>query len=216
MIRFENGIFSLETAHLGHYLGIRGELVETLHFGSRLRPTAEALAEKHATVYGCAIPYAGNDDLLHLCLEVSPTGKGDYRRTGLELRLADGSDVVQLRYASHVLHQGSLPAPGLPGAHGAAETLELIFDSPQGITVRHFYGVYPDCDTFTRRTVVENHAGGRVYLSRCMSFQLDLPHTGYSLTTFPGAWARVRQASSQELRSGAVKFGSRTGTSSNT
>ena len=96
MISFENGIFSLETETLGYYMGIRGGLMETLHFGRKLRPTADALSEKHATVYGSAIPYAGNDDLLHLCLEVSPTGKGDYRRTGLELRLSDGSDVVQI------------------------------------------------------------------------------------------------------------------------
>ena len=114
MIRFENGIFSLETDHLGHYMGIRGELMETLHFGSKLRPTADALAEKHATVYGSAIPYAGNDDLLHLCLEQSPTGKGDYRRTALQLRLGNGSDVVQLRFASHTIHEGSLPPEGLP------------------------------------------------------------------------------------------------------
>ena len=138
MIRFENGIFSLETETLGYYMGIRGELVETLHFGRRLHPTADALSEKHATVYGGAIPYAGNDDLLHLCLEVSPTDKGDFRRTALELRLADGSGVVQFRFASHAIHEGSLPPDSLPGAHGAAETLELVFDSPQGITLRQF------------------------------------------------------------------------------
>ena len=215
MISFDNGIFSLETEHCGYYMGLRGELMETLHFGGRLRALPEALAEKHAVGYGSAIPYTGSDDLLHLCLELSPTGKGDYRRTGLELRLADGSDVVQFRYASHTVHQGSLPPEGLPGGHGAESTLELVFDSPQGITVRQFYGVYPDCDAFTRRVVVENHSGGPVRLSRCMSYQLDLPRTGYRLTTFPGAWARERQESTTPLMPGAVKFGSRTGTSSN-
>ena len=44
MIRLEDGIFSLETAHAGYYMGIRGELMETLHFGGRLRATAGALA----------------------------------------------------------------------------------------------------------------------------------------------------------------------------
>ena len=215
MIRLEDGIFSLETAHAGYYMGIRGELMETLHFGGRLRATSEALAEKHATVYGSAIPYAGNDDLLHLCLELSPTGKGDYRRTGLELRLADGSDVVQFRFASHEIHPGSLPPEGLPGAHGAEHTLELVFDSPQGITVRQYYGVYPDCDTFTRRITVENHADSPVRIGRCMSYSLDLPRSGYSLTTFTGAWARERNENTVQLRPGGVKFGSRTGTSSN-
>ena len=55
MIRFENGIFALETEHSGYYMGIRGELMETLHFGRKLRPSADALAEKAATVYGSEI-----------------------------------------------------------------------------------------------------------------------------------------------------------------
>ena len=211
----ENGIFCLETDHLGYYIGKRGELLETLHFGRRLRPTPDSLPEKHATVYGSAIVYDGTDDLLHLCLELSPTGKGDFRRSGLELRLADGSDVVQFRFASHAVHAGSLPPEGMPGAHGAAETVELVFDSPQGVTVRQYYGIYPDCDTFTRRIVVENRTGAPIRISRCMSYSLDLPRTGYSLTTFTGAWARERNESTVELKPGAVKFGSRTGTSSN-
>ncbi len=215
MFRLENNIFCLETEQLGYYMMPRGELMETLHFGSRLRPTAGSLPEKHAVTYGCAIPYTGTDDLSHLCLELSPTGKGDFRRTGLELRLADGSDVVQLRFASHAVHEGSLPPEGMPGAHGASETLELVFDSPQGVTVRQFYGIYPDCDTFTRRIVVENHTGAPIHISRCMSYSLDLPHTGYSLTTFTGAWARERHATTVPVKNGAVKFGSRTGTSSN-
>lgn len=211
----ENGIFCLETDHLGYYIGRRGELLETLHFGSRLRPTPDALPEKHATVYGSAIVYDGTDDLLHLCLELSPTGKGDFRRSGLELRLADGSDVVRFRFASHAVHAGNLPPERMPGAHGAAETVELVFDSPQGVTVRQFCGIYPECDAFTRRIVVENRTGAPIRISRCMSYSLDLPRTGYRLTTFTGAWARERNESTVELKPGAVKFGSRTGTSSN-
>lgn len=215
MFREENGIFCLETEHLGYYMAPRGELMETLHFGGKLRGSVESLSEKVATVYGSAIPYAGNDDLLHLCLELSPTGWGDYRRTGLELRLPDGSDVVQFRFVSHAVHEGSLPPKGMPGGKGAAQTVELVFESPQGVTVKQYYGIYPDCDAFTRRVVVENRSGGAVRLSRCMSYSLDLPATLYSLTTFTGAWARERNESTVELKPGAVKFGSRTGTSSN-
>ena len=124
MFREENGIFCLETEHLGYYMAPRGELMETLHFGGKLRGSVESLSEKAATVYGSAIPYSDNDDLLHLCLELSPTGRGDYRRTGLELRLADGSDVVQFRFVSHQVHEGSLPPAGMPGGKGAAQTVE--------------------------------------------------------------------------------------------
>ena len=215
MFREENGIFCLETEHLGYYMAQRGELMETLHFGGKLRGSLDALSEKAATIYGSAIPYGGNDDLLHLCLELSPTGRGDYRRTGLELRLSDGSDVVQFRFVDHRVHEGSLPPLGMPGGRDAGETVELVFESPQGVTVRQYYGVYPDCDVISRRVVVENHSGGAVRLSRCMSYSLDLPATGYSLTTFTGAWARERNESTAALKPGAVKFGSRTGTSSN-
>ncbi len=214
MFRKENGVYCLETDHSGYYIQPRGTLMETVHFGGRIHPTAEALPERNSVGYGGGIPYAPGSDLGHLCLELTPTGKGDFRRTGLELRLRDGSDVVQFRFAGEVLHEGSLPPEGMPGARNAAETLELVFDSPQGITVRQFYGIYPDCDCFTRRLVVENHSGGNVTLTRCMSYQLDLPRGGYELTTYTGAWGRERQETTVPLKAGAVTFGSRTGTSS--
>lgn len=57
MITIKDGMFCIETEHTGYYMARRGCLVENLV------------------------------SLLHLCLELSPIGKGDYRQGALELEL---------------------------------------------------------------------------------------------------------------------------------
>lgn len=210
-------IYSLETAHTGYYIQRRGDLAETLHYGGRVRLTPEALAERMTVPYGSDVAFpngAEADGLYHLSLELTPTDKGDFRQAGLELRLPNGSRTVSFRLAGSNTTPGSLPPEGMPGAYGAESTLELTFDSPQGVTVRQFYGIYPDCDVITRRLVVENHTGGPLTLERCMSYQLDLPYTGYTLTTFTGAWARERHETVIPTNVGIHRFGSRSGVSS--
>jgi len=217
MITIKNDVFSLETERMGYYITQRGELAETLHFGGKLKPNRAALMERMACTYGSDVVYQadrGCDSLYHLCLELSPTGKGDFRQTALELRLADGSQVVEFALSGHAVHEGSVSPEGMPGAYGAEQTLELVFDSPQGITVRQFYGVYPDCNVITRRMVIENLSGSSVKLERCMSYQLDLPETKWDLTTFTGAWARERHETVVRAQTGIHRFGSRTGVSS--
>lgn len=215
MIRFENGVYCLETAHMGYYMQPRKNLLETVHFGGRIQPTQAALPERCGAGYGGHVSFdSSSDSLGHLCLELTPTDKGDFRQTGLHLRLADGSDVVEFRFAGTETHSGPLPPEGMPGAKRAEETFEVIFDSPQGVTVRQYYGIFPDCDVITRRLVVENNTGKPLTLLRCMSYQLDLPRTGYDLTTYTGAWARERHESQVSTQVGIHRFGSRTGTSS--
>lgn len=217
MIRYSDHIFSLETEHLGYYIAHRGELAETIHFGSKIHPSLEALAERQAVSYGSDVAYqapAAPDSLGHLCLELTPDCKGDMRQNSLEITLGNGSPVVEFRLSGHSIHEGSLPPAAMPGAYGAESTLEIIFDSPQGITLRQFYGIYADCDTFTRRMEVENHSTQPITLHRCMSYQLDLPEIGWDLTTFTGAWARERHETVLPTHVGIHRFGSRTGVSS--
>lgn len=217
MIELNNQVFALETEQLGYYITQRGELAETLHFGRKLHPSRAAMTERMACTYGSDVVYqqsAGCDSLYHLCLELSPAGKGDFRQTALELRLADGAQVIEFRLAGHTIHDGAVAPDGMPGAYGAEQTLELVFDSPQGVTVRQFYGVYPDSNVITWRLEVENHSGAAIRLERCMSYQLDLPEVNWTLTTFTGAWARERHETVVQTETGIHRFGSRTGVSS--
>ena len=109
MITIQNDILALETEQMGYYITQRGELAETLHFGGRLHPERAAMTERMACSYGSDVVYqqaSGCDSLYHLCLELSPLGKGDFRQSALELRLAEGSQVVQFALSGHTVHEG--------------------------------------------------------------------------------------------------------------
>ena len=218
MIRREGDVFCLETARTGYYIGLRKGLAENLHYGAKVRLAGDApLREKLSAPYGtCVAPWPEEPglSLSHLCLELSPLGRGDFRAPLLEVSMPGG--VADFRFAAARRLQGSVPPAGLPGALGGEETLALDFSTPEGLLATLLYTVYPDCDVITRRLRLRNGAKGPVTLRRALSYQLDLPRADYTLTSLPGAWARERHAAETPLACGAYVLGSRAGVSSNT
>ena len=226
MIRIEKEFIAIETERTGYYLRRRGNLMEQLHYGAKLhvgREDAALLSERYGAGYGTDTVYEKGEDavsLLHLRLELSPTGKGDYRSHALEMRLADGSSVCNFSYAGAVHGKGNRSPQGMPGAYGGEESLVLNFTLPNcskdqnKICVSLIYTVYPDCDVITRRMQIRNDSGSPVKLEKVLSYQLDLPGTGWQLTTFTGAWARERHMTQLRLDQGSQVFGSTTGVSS--
>ena len=89
MITVNGDWFALETANTGYYLGVRGGLVENLHYGARVRvENSVPLREKTDIGYGGDVVYRAESaplSLEHLCLELSPLQKGDYRAQSLSL-----------------------------------------------------------------------------------------------------------------------------------
>ena len=87
MITVNGDWFALETANTGYYLGVRGGLVENLHYGARVRvENSVPLREKTDIGYGGDVVYRAESaplSLEHLCLELSPLQKGDYRAQSL-------------------------------------------------------------------------------------------------------------------------------------
>lgn len=218
MIRREGDVFCLETEHTGYYIGLRRGLAENLHYGAKVRLAGDApLREKLDAPYGTGVapwPEAPGLSLDHLCLELSPLGRGDFRAPLLEVAMPGG--VADFRFAAARRLQGSVPPTGLPGALGGEETLALDFSTPEGLLATLLYTVYPACDVITRRLRLRNGAKGPVTLRRALSYQLDLPRADYVLTSLPGAWARERHAVETPLTCGTHVFGSRSGVSSNT
>lgn len=218
MIRREGDVFCLETEHTGYYIGLRRGLAENLHYGAKVRLAGDApLREKLDAPYGTGVapwPEAPGLSLDHLCLELSPLGRGDFRAPLLEVAMPGG--VADFRFAAARRLQGSVPPTGLPGALGGEETLALDFSTPEGLLATLLYTVYPACDVITRRLRLRNGAKGQVTLRRALSYQLDLPRADYILTSLPGAWARERHAVETPLTCGAHVLGSRSGVSSNT
>ncbi len=217
MIAMTENRFSLETAHTGYYLAVRGGLVENLHYGARVRvENAEPLRQKMDVGYGTDVVYRQADGPLsldHLCLELSPLQKGDFRAQSLSV-LTPGGRTVDFAFACARRLDGSVPPEGMPGAFGGAETLALDFTSPQGVSATLLYTVYPECDVITRRLRVRNDGAAPVTLEKAMSYQLDLPGCGYTLATLNGAWARERHVVETPLTVGAHVFGSTAGVSS--
>ena len=122
MIDYRDEVFCLETNRCGYYIAQRGELAETLHFGTKIHPSREALAERQAVSYGSDVAYqaqTGPDSLGHLCLELTPDCKGDMRQNSLEITLGNGSRVVEFRLDRHAIYEGNCPPTGMPSAYGA-------------------------------------------------------------------------------------------------
>ena len=209
MITINENRFALETAHTGYYLAVRDGLAENLHYGARVRiQNPEPLRQKTDIGYGSDVIRHPSDKTIsldHLCLELSPLQKGDYRTQSLSILVYDesaqrpGGYTVDLSFACARKLEGSVPPRGLPGAFGGAETLALEFTSPQRIGVTLYYIVYPECDVITRRLCVQNNAAGPITLQKAMSYQLDLPGSGYVLSTLNGAWARERHPAETPL-----------------
>lgn len=122
MITVNGDWFALETANTGYYLGVRGGLVENLHYGARVRvENSVPLREKTDIGYGGDVVYRAESaplSLEHLCLELSPLQKGDYRAQSLSLVMPGGARTADFSFVCARRLEGSVPPEGMPAAPG--------------------------------------------------------------------------------------------------
>ena len=218
MIKVTDGVFQLDTAHTSYLFEAKDGLLRQLYYGPRITLADPApLRAKTAAGYGCEVFYRPGLGTLALDsrpLECAPMGKGDFRRGMLSVESAEGF-TADLTYQGYTL-AGALPQlEGLPGPHGADGCLIVTLADRRGLTVELVYGVFEEADVILRTVRVKNETASPLTLLRALSFQLDLPGSGWTLTTLDGAWARERMVTEHRLGPGAVTFGSRSGTSSN-
>ena len=116
MITVNGDWFALETANTGYYLGVRGGLVENLHYGARVRvENSVPLREKTDIGYGGDVVYRAESaplSLEHLCLELSPLQKGDYRAQSLSLVMPGGARTADFFLCMRPQAGGKCPAGG--------------------------------------------------------------------------------------------------------
>ena len=148
--------------------------------------------------------------------EYSTCGVGDFRLPSLELELADGSHIADLRYAGYEQREGKYALEGLPAFHGeGGETLVLFLeDAAAHITVELYYGVFAEYDLITRAARIVNRGEGTVGLCRAASLCLDFQRADMDLITFDGRHAMERGFNRAALRPGVQSVGSVRGTSS--
>ncbi len=226
-IEHRDGVFYLQTAHTSYWFALteHGHL-EHIHYGRRLPvqdPTA--LRWKRTARGGSSVAYTPEDvrySLDTIPLEYSGIGQGDYRTSPCEIRSSRTGYDVDWRYHSHEIVPGPTPARTLPTAYGTDDEcttlIVTLVDERAGLELRLHYTVYATTDVITRRAVLRNTGtdeGHEVTVEKLMSYQLDLPDRGSTLTTFDGSWIAETHAHTRPIGPGTVGVSSTTGSSSN-
>ncbi len=225
MITSKNGQFYLTTLHTSYWFRVTsyGHL-EHVYYGPRVdeRQSMEPLAFKHTVPWGSCVNYSTESETYTLdtmCLEWSGMGRGDYRRSPLEIKMPDGSFVHDFIYQGAVTKSGATQMEGLPTAYGAQEDcmhLDIRMEDVAGQLELHLiYTVYEKTDVITRRMVITNHHEKRAVLRRALSMMVDLPNRDYQMTTFDGSWIKETHRHDRPLTYGISLNSSTTGGSSN-
>jgi len=213
MIEVKNGLFHLKNDSLSCLLRVnRYGLLEQLHFGPPVETAdADALACNPGLGWGSCLLLNEADSAScpeHMALAWSGSGRGDFRESPLEL---DGS-ATDFCYVNHrVLDTPPAFVSGLPQAHGACETLEIMLDQ-KNATLYLYFSLYETA--LVRWAVLENTGTEPVALHKLMSFSMDLPDS-YQMTTFNGGWAAEMNKTVTPVPRSRVVSESRTGASSN-
>ena len=215
MIRTDNKLFVLETAHSGYAFRVtEGGVLQHLYYGARLCRQEDYLVlpvtrnqPGNALLDGDGLC---REDLMQ---EAGTRGWGDLRAPLAEVIFADGSRAADFRF-SHFERPETAGPEGLPSAVGG-ETLKVVLqERTRDVYLELYYTVFEDTDVIARWSRLINDTAQAVRVDRLMSSQLDLPAGEYDLVTFRGAWAREMEFVRQELK-GQLSWSSAAGVSSN-
>lgn len=224
MIQKKENLFELHTKHTTYAFHVLPtEHLEHLYYGRRIRVDEEALSEKHA--FAASNTVTINQEHLELTmederLEISSTGKGDFREPMIEIEHADGSRTSDFVFASSEIRKGKEAFKTLPGSYGAEDEVEhlLVFlrDKSYDVELLLHYYVYEGCDVITRSAELINHEEEPIRIHRLLSMQLDFLTTDYVFTSFHGAHCRdMEEKIDRPVQSGKIVAGTTVGTSSN-
>lgn len=164
-----------------------------LHWGRRLT------REQAADLPGLHAPRARPVfDGLDARLDLNPAAAFRYGQTGLQVRFADGTTELELRFT---------------GAHRDGDELALGFeDRHYPLDVRTVYRTFPDTDVIERRVVLRNRGDDPVEIVRADSATWVLPRLDdYRLSQLHGSWGAEFQLTRTRLPYGETLIGSRRG-----
>lgn len=147
--------------------------------------------------------------------EISTFGNGDFRESALNVRQADGSLGLELRYHSYSFESGKYSLEGLPAFYGdKAQTLIITLkDKIYDIYVHLYYGVMSEYDLITRAVKIENKTDKAINLEKAM-ISLDFSYGDYDLVTFHGKHMKERTFQRSEIIYGTTSVCSTRGASS--
>ncbi len=217
-----NGIFHLQAADTSYVMKVlsSGTLAH-LYWGRALRGNHLSSLLRHFDKnYRKELFQIDFEEQLDQCpCEYPSFGSTDFRPPAIEVRAADGSSLVDLRYSSHTITRGKPRLPGLPATYvedpAEADTLHIcLHDRRLGLEVCLSHTIYRDHGAVARSLCVTNRSLEPIRLERVLSFVLDLKHHTWDILSLSGSWARERAYHRQRLSSGNFSIESTRGTSS--
>lgn len=143
-------------------------------------------------------------------MEYAGTGHGDNRLPAVEVRYANGSETVDLRYVDSKVFTGCHAHKGLPGFRGNddVQTLAVTLEDALGLRITLTYTVYEKEDMITRAARIENQAKMPFTVLKASSLCMDLGKHMLDFITLNGAWAHENQLERAALRYGIQSVGS--------
>ena len=215
-------LFRIRTAHTEYQMCADSYgVLKHLWYGVPVGHSMDYLRKYPDVGFAGNLYEAGNDrtySLNTLPQEYAGAGVGDYRISAANVRHADGSQALDLRYQSYAIKPGKYSIPGLPAVYADAadaETLEITLrDAASGVEVVLQYGVLPELDIITRSAVFRNTGASPVVLQKAASLCLDLPDGTWEWMHFHGRHAMERMPERTALFHGVQESSSARGTSS--
>lgn len=221
-VEAQERLFRIRTAHTEYQMCADSYgVLKHLWYGAPVGHSMDYLRKYPDVGFAGNLYDAGNDrtySLNTLPQEYAGTGVGDYRISAANVRHADGSQALDLRYQSYAIKPGKYSIPGLPAVYADAadaETLEITLrDAASGVEVVLQYGVLPELDIITRSAVFRNTGASPVVLQKAASLCLDLPDGTWEWMHFHGRHAMERMPERTALFHGVQESSSTRGTSS--
>ncbi len=221
----EKRIFKLDTATSSYVIAIfRGEYLLNYYYGARIPD--DNLKDFYIREWWFASfsPNSvdandGNFSCDLAPLEYSGFGTGDFRKSAVAIRNANGNDCTDFRYVDHVIYPGKPEIEGMPSTYAEREedatTLEIrCRDRATGAEATLLYTVFENYGVMTKSVRIQNTSDRDMGLERVYSASVSFPSMDFDMLTLYGKHASERHLSRLPLRHGQSSVSSVRGASS--
>ena len=220
MIKFENGIFKLDTKNTSYIICVYEEnYLLNLYYGKSIPDTnLLPLARRFVNAsFSPVNPIIGEHGFSTdtAPMEYGTNGAGDMRISALSIRNKNGDTTTDIRYTGHKIYKGKPAILDLPSTYAnnddECETLDIYtIDEVTGAKVTLRYCVFENADVITRSNIVEATTDG-FDIDRVMSLCVDLPSMDFDMITLYGRHNKERTREKRRLAHGIQGIESKRG-----
>lgn len=155
----------------------------------------------------------------HIKQEFPVAFTGDYKLPAIDVKLPNGSRVLEFEYSFHEIIHGKSKLPDLPATYCTndkeATTLKIyLIDKLINLKLVLSYTIFEQLPVIARNSYIQNLSEENIQLENLMSFSLDLPDSNYDMVELTGAWARERHIHERKIGEGLQSISSLRGHSS--